>query len=348
MKKIFNVVVLGSTGSMGTQTLAVLEKYSKYFKVIGLSANKNEKLLKLQAKKFKVPQKNLVLSSLKNPTRGGKNLIALAKLKNADIIINNISGVAGIYPTISAIKNNKIVLLANKESLVAEGKKIMSLLSRSSRASIIPLDSEHNSIFEILQKFPSQKIKKIIIPCSGGPFFAKTKKELKNLTVKNALNHPKWKMGKKISIESTTLLNKGFEILEAHYLFNIPLNKIKSFIHPECQIHAIIQFENGKIFAYVSKPDMKLHIENALRHVLNLPKKQNQILKLKNFPNKKNLNILGYKLFQIDHKTFPGIKIVLNAHKKSHKKMYRFLQREEKIIQKFLDGKVTFADLFSV
>lgn len=327
-----NVVILGSTGSLGGQTLEVLEKYKKYFRVIGLSANTNKALLEKQAKKWKV--KNNILASASSSAA----LTILASLKDADIIINVLSGIVGVNPSISALKAGKILLLGNKESLVADGKKIMEILARSSSARLLPLDSEHNAIFEILQKFPEKKIEKIILPCSGGPFYKKTKSELKNITVADTLAHPRWNMGPKISVESATLINKGLEIIEAHYLFNLPLKKISAIYHPEAQIHGAVKFKNEKFLtAYVSNPDMREHIENALLRAAGLPQK------LKDFQK-----ILPSSLKKVSAKTLQGLVLVLKFFKKNPTKMKQFLQHEEKIIQKFLANKISFAKIFKL
>lgn len=325
-----NVVILGSTGSLGVQALEVLEKYKKHFHVIGLSANTNKTLLEKQAKKLKV--KDLVLSSASHAA----SLSSLATLENANIIINVLSGTAGINPSIAALKAGKILLLGNKESLIAEGKKIMKIAAHSPTR-LLPLDSEHNAIYEILQKFPQKKIEKIILSCSGGPFYKKTKAQLKNITVVDALAHPRWNMGPKISIESATLINKGLELIEAHFLFNIPLSKISAIYHPESRIHGAVKFKGEKFLtAYVSNPDMREHIENALLRSAQLPPLSRTFKK-----------ILASSLSKISTKTLPGIPLVLNFFKKNPTKMRKFLQHEEKVIQKFLKGKIKFLEIFS-
>lgn len=325
-----SVVILGSTGSLGTQTLKILEKYPNNFRVIGLSANLNKELLEKQAQKLKI--KNTVLVS----RDGEQSLNKLAQLQQADIIINVLSGVSGIEPTKTALSSGKTVLLGNKESLVAEGEEIMKLAASKK---LIPLDSEHNAIYEILRNYPNKKIEKIILPCSGGPFFGKTKEELSNVTAKQALAHPKWKMGPKITIESATLLNKGLEIIEAHYLFNLPLEKIETRVHPECLIHGIVEFENeSKHVAYISKPDMREHIENALLRTINIiPNREIRPIE----PNE-------FTLLPPDHKTFPGIKIVTEAFNRDRTKMPQFLKKEERLITRFLQNKINFAEFIDL
>lgn len=334
-----NVVILGSTGSLGVQALEVLGKYKKHFRVIGLSANINKSLLEKQAKKLKV--KKILLAS----RSASSSLATLAATEEADIIINVLSGISGINPSLSALKAGKILLLGNKESLVAEGKKVMNLVAhdtrnphRKSDARLVPLDSEHNAIFEILQKFPHKKIEKIILPCSGGPFYKKSAAVLTEVTITDALKHPRWNMGPKISIESATLINKGLEIIEAHFLFNLPLSKISAVYHPEAQIHGAVKFKNEKFLtAYVSNPDMREHIENALLRAAGLPPLSKTFQK-----------ILPSSLKKVSSKTLRGLDLVLKFFKKNPHKMRQFLLREEKIIAKFLANKIKFLDIFKL
>lgn len=341
------VIVLGSTGSLGIQTLEVLEKYKKYFRVIGLSANTQTDLLKKQAKKIGIKKtKNILLVAKK----GSEKLIKLATSKEADIIINVLAGTSGIAPTIAALKAGKSLLLGNKESLFVEGKKIMALtLSRKFQKipRLIPLDSEHNAIFEILQKFPHKKIKKIILPCSGGPFYGKSVAALLRVTPATALRHPRYKMGKKISIESATLINKGLEIIEAHHLFSLPLSKIATAFHPKCEVHGAVEFAETEkspahTIAYFSKPDMREHLENALRRSAGLLPKNLKI---------KILKSVETTLKPLHPGTLKGLSIVLKTFKKSRhsaKKLKNFLLREEKIITKFLAKKISFAKIFDL
>lgn len=314
--------------------LKLLWKYKKHFTVIGLSANTNIKILDEQAKKFKISPENIILASKFNSSSFKKVLLKIIEEKKADIIINVLSGVAGIDPSIIALKAGKTLLLGNKESLFAEGKKIMDF-SKKNHAEIIPLDSEHNAIFEILKKYPEEKIKNIIIPCSGGPFLNQKEKYPDKTTIEEALAHPKWEMGKKISIESATLINKGLEIIEAHYLFNLPLRKIITKIHPQCSIHGIVEFKD-KIIAYFGKPDMKEHLENALLRAAGLPSLKREI---------KQINLKNFVLPPIPNHLAPGLKIILNTFKNFKSKpeeLKKFLQKEEKLIKDFLHGEIPF------
>jgi 1-deoxy-D-xylulose-5-phosphate reductoisomerase len=329
LKQIKKVVVLGATGSLGIQALEVLKKYKKYFEVIGLSANTSGSLLRQQAKDWNVPAKNLVLVSHDGPEKLSK----LAAMKDADIVINVISGTHGIEASKEVLKAGKKLLLGNKESLISEG---MSLLKMPGK--IIPIDSEHNAIFEILRKFPKKKIEKIIIPCSGGPFWKKQKKELEKVSVKEVLNHPKWKMGPKISVESATLINKGMEVIEAYYLFLQPLRKIEITIHPECMVHGIVEFTDGEKMAYVSEPSMFEPIENALLFAAGMKVPTREIRKLK--PKE-------FTFQNPNHEILQGINVVLSVFQKNPYKMKAFLLQEEQVIQKFLHGKIKFLEIFS-
>ncbi|MFH1534272.1 MAG: hypothetical protein ABID64_05065 [Nitrospirota bacterium] len=325
-----NVVILGSTGSLGTQSIEILQKYPNNFRIIGLSANTSKEVLNSQVKDLEINPENIILTAID----GEEALNDLAKLEEADIVINVLSGIAGIEPTKTALKAGKTLLLGNKESLVAAGEEVIPL---ATPGQLIPLDSEHNAIYEILRQNPGKAIKKIILPCSGGPFFGK--KDLSNITAEQALAHPKWKMGKKVSIESATLLNKGLEIIEAHYLFNIPLRKIETRVHPECQIHGIVEFENDpNHYAYISDPDMREHIENALLRAINqTPQNRTRTI----HPNE-------FTLLPPDHETFPGIRIVTDAFNRDRTKMFQFLQKEESLIEQFLRNEVRFTEFLDL
>ncbi|PIR55064.1 hypothetical protein COU74_02680 [Candidatus Peregrinibacteria bacterium CG10_big_fil_rev_8_21_14_0_10_36_19] len=304
MKK---VIILGSTGSLGTQSIEVLKKYRKEFEIIGLSGNKNVDLLRKQAKELGV--KNLATTP--------EEILSLASHPDADVVINVISGIAGFSPTQAALKSKKTLILGNKESIIIEGLP----------SPVIPLDSEHNAIFEILKCRPNKNPARLVIPASGGPLL--NIPDLSKVTLEKALSHPKWSMGAKISIESATLINKGFEIVEAHYLFGVPLEKIEAKIHPECEIHGIVEFEDGETLAYFGKPDMKEHIENALLHVLGVPTKRDireVDLKSLNLPSPPN--------------HLPGIELVLKAHRQG--KMREFLVKEEESLEKLFAEKINF------
>lgn len=323
------VIVLGSTGSIGTQTLQILKKHKDKFAVIGLACHHNEKLLLKQAKEFKVPKSNTILAS-KNP----KKITALIKNKNAKIIVNAIAGEAGLPQSITTLKAGKILALANKESVVLAGKTLVTL-AKKHNTKILPLDSEHHAIARILKsknltKFDPKKIKKITITCSGGPFFGWSKKRLAKATIKDAMKHPTWRMGPKITIESATLLNKGYELIEAHYLFVCPLKNLDAIIDRKSYVHAIVEFKDARnVIALAYSPDMRTVIEDTL---LNYPKFNPKLKFLASKQLKK------YPFKKIDHKTFPAIKETLKAYKQNC--ISKFFKQKEKNIKLFMNGKI--------
>lgn len=336
------VVVLGSTGSIGTQTLQILKKHKDKFDVIGLACRHNEKLLLKQAKEFKVPKSNTVLAS-KNP----KKITALIKNKNAKIIVNAISDEAGLPPSIATLKAGKILALANKESVVLGGKTLVTLAKKHG-AKILPLDSEHHAVARILKsknltKFDPKKISKITITCSGGPFFGWSKKRLAKATIRDAMKHPTWRMGPKITIESATLLNKGYELIEAHRLFACPLKNLDTIIDRKSYVHAIVEFKNPNAtrqnsrIALAYSPDMRIPIEDAL---LSCRDQNFNNPKLKFLTGKQ---LASYKFHKIDHETFPAIKKILAAYKNG--KIKTFYRQSEKNIELFMNGKIKFTQI---
>jgi len=314
-----NVLILGSTGSLGTQCLEILEKYPKDFRVIGLRAHRNQELLRQQCVRLGMSENSGRITE---------------KSERVDIVVNVISGIAGVNPSKIAAKAGKILVLGNKESLVAEGEFL-----KKHAKQIVPVDSEHNAIYEILKRFSREKIKQITLPCSGGPFWGKSEKYLDGVTAKQATNHPRWKMGKKVSIESATLINKGLEIVEAYYLFGLPLNKIKVMIHPECMVHGVVEFEKTGEYAYISPPDMREHLENALLRAIGKSSPKRRIEK---FDSTK------YVWKKLGKNSLSGTETVLKHFKKSPEGMKKFLEKEEAVVNKFLEGKIKFTEIYKL
>lgn len=257
MKKI---VVLGSTGSIGTQTLDVIRSHKDSFKVVGLVANRNIDLLEQQIDEFK-PQYSCSVER-----DGEERAIELIREADCDLVVVAISGAAGLNPTIAAIESNKNVALATKEAMVLAGELINELLKKHSGVQLFPIDSEHSAIWQSLRGGKHEEIEKIILTASGGPFRGKKLNDLLSVTVEQALGHPTYKMGKKITIDSSTLMNKGLEVIEARWLFDIPVDKIEVVIHPQSILHSAVQFIDGSVIGQFGLPDMRLPIQYALSY----------------------------------------------------------------------------------
>jgi 1-deoxy-D-xylulose-5-phosphate reductoisomerase len=269
-----NIVIFGATGSVGTSALNVIDRHRDRFNVVGISANGNVEKLAQVAHKFAV--KNVAIcdgNALKNKTSlfatgtsfftGESGLRELAKLPIADSILMAIVGTAGIVPTMDAMEAGKTILLASKEILVVAGKFVIER-ARANGVQLLPVDSEHNAIFQCLLGRNMESVSKLILTASGGPFQNLSPGELESVTVERALQHPAWKMGKKITIDSATMANKGLEIIEAVHLFAVPQERIGVLIHPQCVVHSMVEFRSGSVIAHMSPPSMEFPIANCL------------------------------------------------------------------------------------
>ena len=273
MKKIF---ILGSTGSIGVNTLNVLRNYPQQFSVSALTVNSNSELLLKQINEFNpefvVVKEEEPANKIKEQLpagckllTGNDGLVNAAIEADYDIFVGAMVGFAGLAPTVEAIKRGKRIALANKETLVVAGEVVNNYCTESG-AQIIPVDSEHSAIFQCMVGEKISEVEKLILTASGGPFLNKDKSSFENATVDEALNHPNWKMGNKITIDSATMMNKGLEVIEAHWLFGLPTEKIEVVIHPQSIIHSMVQFVDGSIKAQMGLPDMKLPIQYALTY----------------------------------------------------------------------------------
>ena len=282
MKK--RIAILGSTGSIGTQSLEVIDQNPDAFEVEVLTANNNADLLIQQAKKYQpnvvvIANKEkypLVLEALQNEDikiyAGEEALAQVVEMETIDLVLTAMVGYSGLIPTYNAVKAGKNIALANKETLVVAGE-IITKAAREKQVDLLPVDSEHSAIFQCLVGEYMNPIEKIYLTCSGGPFRGKSLGELQNVTVDNALDHPNWDMGAKITIDSATLMNKGFEVIEAHWLFGLPAEKIDVIVHPQSIIHSIVQFQDGSMKAQMGLPDMKLPIQYAMGFPQRIPNK---------------------------------------------------------------------------
>ena len=269
------LVILGSTGSIGTQSLDIAREYKDEFEIVALAAGHNHRLMEEQIREFKpryaVMWDEEAAEALKSSVAdmdvkvlcGMDGLIEIASLPDYDILLTAVVGMIGIRPTIAGIKAGKTIALANKETLVCAGHIIIPLAAKMG-VSILPVDSEHSAIFQSLNGEPKGKIEHIWLTCSGGPFRGKKTEELKNVTAADALKHPNWSMGKKITIDSATMVNKGLEVMEARWLFNVDYDRIKVLIHPQSIVHSMVEYVDGAVIAQLGVPDMRLPIQYAL------------------------------------------------------------------------------------
>lgn len=277
MNELRNIVILGSTGSIGTQTLDIIDEHPERFRAVALTAGSNWELLAAQARKY-MPQRVVIaheeffdrlreaLSDLPIEVAAGAEAIAdTAAIPSGDIVVTAMVGYSGLIPTIRAIKAGKTIALANKETLVVAGELITSLLKQHD-AEIVPVDSEHSAIFQCLVGEDRKNLSKIILTASGGPFRTKTIDELRSVTVHDALRHPNWSMGAKVTIDSATMMNKGFEMIEARWLFDCPPEKIEIAVHPQSIIHSMVEYIDGSVKAQLGVPDMHLPIRYALSY----------------------------------------------------------------------------------
>ena len=341
-----NISILGSTGSIGTQALEVIENL-KDARVIGLSANSNIKLLEQQIRKYNpliaaVPDeekaKELAIAVKDTATQvvgGIDGLCAVAAHKECDIVITSIVGIAGLIPTMAALEEGKTIALANKETLVTAGDIVMKK-AKEKRVSILPVDSEHSAIFQCIGSHRHSEIDRLIITASGGSFYGKTRAELENCSVKEALNHPNWSMGKKITIDSATLMNKGLEVIEAHHLFGVDFDHIDTVIHRESIIHSLVQFTDSSVLAQMGLPDMKLPIHYALSYPDRIPSGLKTM----------NLAQIGKLTFaEPDLETFRCLDYALKAGRQGGIMPTVLNAANEAAVALFLDGKIRFLQI---
>ncbi len=308
------ILILGSTGSIGTNTLEVIRKFPDKFKAESLTVNSNIDLLEKQINEFhpaKVTVKNLEKAKELKKRVGNKcevlsgdeGLIEITRDGNYDILVSALVGFAGLAPTIEAVKLGKRIALANKETLVVAGEIITDLVQKHD-AEIIPVDSEHSAIFQCLVGEKVSEIRKLILTASGGPFFKLDEKEFNGVTVAQALNHPNWDMGNKVTIDSATMMNKGLEVIEAHWLFNLSREKIEVVVHPQSVIHSMVEFIDASIKAQLSTPDMKLPIQYALSY----PERLESEFVTTNFPKLEQLTF-----FEPDLSKFKCLKLAYDV-----------------------------------
>ncbi|MBP5197590.1 MAG: 1-deoxy-D-xylulose-5-phosphate reductoisomerase [Lachnospiraceae bacterium] len=344
MKKIS---LLGSTGSIGTQTLEVVDENPEELKVVALAAGKSVDKIEIQIRKYKPEMvamwseeaaddlRNRVSDIDVKIVSGMDGLIEAATIESADVVLTAVVGMIGIRPTIAAIKAGKDIALANKETLVCAGHIIMDL-AKQYNVKILPVDSEHSAIFQSLQGEPADKVSRILLTASGGPFRGRKAEELKGIQVEDALKHPNWAMGRKITIDSSTLVNKGLEVMEAHWLFGVDVDDITVVVHPQSVIHSAVEYVDGAVIAQLGTPDMRLPIEYALF-----------------YPDRRTLSGQRLNLFDIgtltfekpDTETFKGLSLAIKAAKIGGSMPTAFNAANEKAVSLFLDRRIGYTDI---
>ncbi len=346
MKK---VTILGSTGSIGRQTLEVIEKLEEDYIIEGLSCGQNIELLKLQIEKFHpsfvcVENKEdaLKLREIFKNIKflyGEEGLLELASNNDNNVLVVALSGRAGLKPTIAAIKNGINVALANKETLVTAGEIVMQL-ARQNKIELLPVDSEHSAIFQCLKGNNRSSINKLLITASGGPFLNKTEEDMRHAKLNEVLSHPKWNMGKKITVDSATLMNKGLEVIEAHHLFDIDYDKINVVIHPQSIIHSAVEYCDGSVIAQMGLPSMHIPIQYALTY----PERV-QGIKTNSFNLQKCVNLSFY---EPDYIKFPLLKLAYNLGKEGGTMPLCMNAANEEAVLAFLKGKIKFFDINNI
>ena len=343
MKKI---AILGSTGSIGTQTLDIVREQGD-IQVVAMAAGSNISLLEAQMREFKPSLVSVwdekKASELRTNTKdlgikivsGMEGLLEVSVIPESEILVTAIVGMLGIRPTIAAIKAGKKIALANKETLVTAGHIIIPL-AKEYKVPILPVDSEHSAIFQSLQGAGDNKISKILLTASGGPFRGRKADDLKNIQVEDALKHPNWSMGRKITIDSSTLVNKGLEVMEAKWLFDVTLDQIQVVVHPQSVIHSAVEYQDGAVIAQLGTPDMRLPIQYALY-----------------YPERRNLSGRRLDLFEIanltfekpDTDTFRGLALAYQAMEKGGNIPTAYNAANEKAVSLFLDRKISYPEI---
>lgn len=346
MEKMKKIAILGSTGSIGTQTLEVARE-NKDLEIVGLAAGNNIKLLEAQIREFhpkkvavwteeKAAELRLKIADLKvEVVTGMEGLLEIAEMEESEMLVTAIVGMIGIRPTIAAIKAGKDIALANKETLVTAGHIIMPL-AKECNVRILPVDSEHSAIFQCLNGENHGQLHKILLTASGGPFRGRKRADLENIQVEDALKHPNWAMGRKITIDSSTLVNKGLEAMEAKWLFNVEMDQIQVVVQPQSIIHSAVEFVDGAVIAQLGTPDMKLPIQYAIY-----------------YPERRFLpgdRLDFWKLKQItfeepDLETFTGLSLAFEAAKRGGNIPTVYNAANEKAVAKFLNREIRYLEI---
>ena len=346
-----NVSIIGSTGSIGTQTLSVIREHPDLFNVKALSCGRNISLLAQEIREFHPEyvsvEREEDLSALMELTKdcpingmgfGKEGLITVSSFSSSDILVSGIVGMRGIEPTIAAIKAKKDIALANKETLVCAGHIIMPL-AKEYGVSILPVDSEHSAIFQSLQGNRDNEIDRIILTASGGPFFGMSVPELQKVTVEDALKNPNWDMGAKVTIDSADMVNKGLEVMEAHWLFDVPIDDIIVHVHRQSILHSAVMFKDGAVMAQLGTPDMRIPIQYALTYPkrVSLSGKRLDLFSIKDLTFEKP-----------DLSVFKGLKIAMDVGRQGGNLPSAFNAADEEAVKLFLEKRIGFLDIADI
>jgi 1-deoxy-D-xylulose-5-phosphate reductoisomerase len=333
------VAVLGSTGSIGTTALRVLDRQRQRFRVTALTANSNGALLREQARLFSPAFVGMVESNsgADEAWKSGTDaLIAAATRDDVDIVINAIVGAAGLDATLAALESGKRVALANKETLVIAGDLVKQACASGS-GEVVPVDSEHSAILQCITGHPSSEVRRVVLTASGGPFRDWSAERLGSATVEDALRHPTWRMGRKITIDSATLANKALEVIEAHFLFDLPYDRIDVVVHPQSVVHSFVEFIDGSVVAQMSVPTMELPVLYALTHPERVADD--------GVPAFDPVKLSPMTFEPVDHQRFPALRLGISAGKAGGAAPAVFNAANECAVAAFLAGKIAFADI---
>ena len=342
-----NIAILGSTGSIGTQALEVIDLLKDKFNIVALSAGDNIELIAEQIKKYspkvvcvKSEEASITLSNQFPQTKivfGDSGLLEIANIQEIELILVAVSGKIGLKPTIQAIKNKKDIALANKETLVMAGELVMKL-AKENDVKILPVDSEHSAIFQCLSN--RKEVKKLVITSSGGPFRNSSIEEMKDANLDEALAHPRWKMGKKITVDSATLMNKGLEVIEAHHLFDIDYNDIKVVVHPQSYIHSAVEYVDGSIIAQIGNPSMHIPIQYALTYP-----ERTEGIETESFDF---IKAAKFEFYKPDMEKFPSLALAFDAGKKGGTYPVCMNAANEEAVFAFLKKEIKFLDIYKI
>jgi len=332
------IAILGSTGSIGTQALEIIRNNPDKYEAVALSCGRNTELLKKQIEEFN--PRMVYCESDSSLNKNAESLIDIATMDDADIVLNSLMGMRGLEPTLAAIEKGRDIAFANKETLVVGGELVMDAVKRNG-VKLLPVDSEHSAIFQALQGNEKNPIKRILLTASGGPFRGYSREQLEEVTLEQALAHPNWSMGSKITIDSATMMNKGLEIIEAKWLFDVPLDRIQVVVHPQSILHSAVEYEDGSVIGQMGNPDMKVPIAYAFSYPERIDLLTDGTASSLDLFSLKN----GMTFYPADDKVFKTIALARQASETGGSCPVVLNGANEVLVDMFLHGKIRFTDI---